>query len=346
MLLDLLNKRLKNNVSIIKQITFLDRLSKLISKHYNLRQALEFMEFDPQLKEISRKFSALLHNGHPIDHCFRLLAFHPLIVAFIKFSKESSHFQEHLSHCTKLMKMRHQIQNKLSKALRYPLVLLLLSMTLFIVMNYYMLPSMIDTFESLGSKHSLIVFDLLRALFNLALLVICLTFIFFFIIVFYLNRSPVEQRIYLIHKIPIYKNFYCLLISMQMAYQIHALLLSGKNIREALMLLKAQHDLPIIQFFANLILEDLSKGRTLYQSFKDLPLIQDEFKWLIQRSDEQGTLVNDLQQYSQLLLEVIEEKSKRFIVIIQPVVYVIVGVLVITIYALTLFPIYKLIQHI
>lgn len=343
---DLLNRRHESSINLTKQIQFLDRLSKLLNRHYPLKQALEFMHFDPQLSDLSRKFSVLLIRGHPIDQCFKFLRFNPLVISYIKFSLESSHFHEHINHCTQLMKLRYDLQTRLKKSLRYPLLLLVISIVLFLGMSYYLFPSLTKTFANFGQNQSIIFINALISIFNLTLILILILILSVIVFIFYIKRLYVERRLTLIMKLPIYRYIYSSFISLQLSYQLYALLHSGKNIKEALILLKTQNEIDTVKYYASVTLKQLSKGNSFYDSIKDLPLIQEEMKWLISRSDEQGTLSYDLKQYSTILLETFEERIKQLILLIQPILYIIVGILVITIYALTIFPIYKLIQQI
>ncbi|WP_279401519.1 type II secretion system F family protein [Piscibacillus salipiscarius] len=108
--------------------------------------------------------------------------------------------------------------------------------------------------------------------------------------------------------------------------------------KDSLILLKTQNENDTLKYFATITLKQLSNGTSLYHSIKDFPFIQEDLKWVINRSDEQGTLSYDLQQYSLLLLESLEERIKQTIMLIQPVLYAIVGLLVVTVYMLTIFP--------
>ncbi|MFD2637430.1 type II secretion system F family protein [Piscibacillus salipiscarius] len=328
------------------QIQFIERLSKLLGKHYTIKQALEFMHFDHQLDHIANKFSLLLHSGHSIDYCFKMLSFHPLIISYINFSKESSHLHDHLSHCTHLMKLRYNLQSKLKKTLRYPLFLILMTIMLFIGLNLYLFPSMVQTFKSFGETQSVIVINTIVFIFNITLVLLVIVALATLLGAMYIRNSPVEKRLMIIEKIPIYRSIYSSYISIQFSYQLYALLQSGKNIKDSLILLKTQNENDTLKYFATITLKQLSNGTSLYHSIKDFPFIQEDLKWVINRSDEQGTLSYDLQQYSLLLLESLEERIKQTIMLIQPVLYAIVGLLVVTVYMLTIFPIYKLIQQI
>ncbi|GEL77344.1 type II secretion system F family protein [Tenuibacillus multivorans] len=336
----------RKSLPIAKQILFLNRLAKLLMKQYTMKQALEFMLYDPQLKNIAFSFFDFLQNGRSIDDCFKLTYFHPLVIAFMSFSKESGHISEHLMSCAQILKMKEDLENKLKRVSRYPLLLSIVSVFVFIGMNVYLLPVFTNTFESFGQTESLKSFELIINIFNYLFIGVMMVVAIVLVILLYVRRLEIEKKIKMIRQIPYLSNIYKLLVSMQLSYQIFAILDSGKTIREALQLLNEQNELKIVKHYARLLINQLAQGRSLFESFDVLELVQEDLKWLIKRSDQEGTLSQDLQTYSQLLIETIEHKAKQSILWVQPIFYLIMGVLIVAIYIFTLFPIYQLMQQI
>lgn len=84
---------------------------------------------------------------------------------------------------------------------------------------------------------------------------------------------------------------------------------------------------------------------SLYNAFKDLPILESEFKLMIKRSTEQGTLAKDLQNYTNLAIDSMEEKLKNAMMVIQPAIYIVLGLMIVLIYSFTLFPMFQMINQ-
>ncbi|TFB23814.1 hypothetical protein E3U55_03100 [Filobacillus milosensis] len=334
-----------NTFPIKEQIDFLDRLSRLLIKQYTMKQALEFMKYDPQFKVIANEFSNLLQKGTTIDECFRKLSFHPIVISFINFSNESGHISEHIINCNRLLKIKAEFQKKFLDVLKYPLLLIFISVLIIIGLNIYLMPMFKNTFNTFGSADALKFFQMIVHSINVFTTILLMLLFFLIATLAYMKKQSIPKKIRVISQLPVIKYYYSLLISLQFSYQLYALLESGKTIQESLKLIRSQNELKLISYFAKIIVVNLSHGKSLYESFKSLSLIQDEMKWLINRSDDTGTLSRDLYHYANLLLDVLEDKTRKTLLMIQPISFVVVGAIVITIYILTIFPVYQLMKH-
>lgn len=136
-----------------------------------------------------------------------------------------------------------------------------------------------------------------------------------------------------------------MLVTAQLSYQLASLLQSGKTIKEAILIIQEQDYMPSIQYFASLLADNLKTGMSLYNAFKDLPILESEFKLMIKRSTEQGTLAKDLQNYTNLAIDSMEEKLKNAMMVIQPAIYIVLGLMIVLIYSFTLFPMFQMINQ-
>ncbi len=99
---------------------------------------------------------------------------------------------------------------------------------LFIGLNLYLFPSMVQTFKSFGETQSVIVINTIVFIFNITLVLLVIVALATLLGAMYIRNSPVEKRLMIIEKIPIYRSIYSSYISIQFSYQLYALLQSGK----------------------------------------------------------------------------------------------------------------------
>ncbi|GAA0457900.1 competence type IV pilus assembly protein ComGB [Alkalibacillus silvisoli] len=334
------------SIPLIEQVDFLDRLSKLLSNHFTLRRSLEFMLYDPKHSDLAKQFVHLLQTGESIENCFRKLSFHPFVIAFLYFSKETGQMTEQIINCHNMLKMRLDFRKKLKEIMRYPLILLTFSMVIFFCMSTFLLPMFNQVIDSFGNDSSNFWLNIVISLFQ--------TFIFVgaslltvLSISFYLynKRADLRNKLEVIERIPILKPYIKLSTTAQLSYHLSSIMNNGKTLKEALIIISKQNDLPILKYYSNQIIDQLKEGATLSKAINDLSLLEPDFKILILRSAEQGTLMEDLKAYSSLALASLEDKTKRLIFTIQPILYGVLGTMIILIYILTLIPMFQIMNY-
>ncbi|PKR78981.1 hypothetical protein CEY16_04300 [Halalkalibacillus sediminis] len=335
--------REKRPLKLQLQVQFLDRLSKLLIKNYSIKHALEFMVYDPQLGRIAEQFIVRLRSGESLDSCFKESKFQPSVVTFLYFSKESGKLPDHITNCTRILNMRMHFQKKLKEILTYPLFLLGMSLIIFFAISTNLLPLYSSAFNSFNDKNSFSFFQQLVQTVNFILVygtILSLLIISIAIIIFY--KSHLERKMIILNQIPIARKFASLFFSSQLAYHLSSLLQSGLTIKESLQIMSNQNESSLMRLYANEAWDHLSQGTSLYHSFKDLLLIEPDMKHLILRSEAQGTLNEDLNTYSVLILDAIEDRIRRLIVMVQPILYSVLGIFIIFIYVLTLYPMFQM----
>ncbi|WP_167264261.1 type II secretion system F family protein [Alkalibacillus almallahensis] len=347
MVLSKMIHRQTSSISLKDQVDFLNRLAKLLKHSFTLRQSLQFMMYDPKFNYLANEFVIRLQQGQSIDSCFRELKFHPIVNAFLYFSTSSGHMSYHLIQCYNLLKMRVDFQKKLKDITKYPLILLILSLVIFFCMSLFLLPVYNNTLNSIAQGASYIWFNLFVSIVQVVILAgIPLLLLTLFIIVIIYKKQSIEQQITTLDKIPLVRNVIRLSTTAQFAFHLGAIISNGKTVKSGLLIMSQQSDLTILEYYAKSILVDLKLGRTLTQSTNNLELIETDFKLMLKHSVEQGSLAEDLQAYAAIALSSLEERLQKLMMTIQPIMYSLLGIMIVIIYVLTLFPMFQLINHI
>ncbi|WP_188206149.1 type II secretion system F family protein [Alkalibacillus aidingensis] len=336
----------RNRLPLKKQIDFLDRLAKLLGKNYSIKQSLEFMLYDPEFYKLARSFVDFLQKGISIEDCFRQLNFQPIVVAFLYFSKTTGHLSQQIINCNNMLKTKYELQKKLQKILRYPIFLMIFSLIILFSMTLFLIPMYQTAFQSFGNAESMVWLNTIIKVFQLSITVfISIIALGVIIILIVHKQASIQTRIAFISRLPIVCSFYRLSTTAQFSYHLSSMMSNGKTIKEALSIIDNQYELPILQNYASEVITQLQDGKPLVDSFYSLTLIEKDLKLLIQRSTEQGTLVQDLNAYTSLVTASLEEKSKNLVVVIQPITYGVLGILIISIYVLAMFPMFQVINN-
>ncbi|MDV2580975.1 type II secretion system F family protein [Alkalibacillus haloalkaliphilus] len=346
MLMGIQLKVTNKSINLSEQVAFLERLSKLLANHFTLKRSLEFMEYDPQFSNLAKHFVSLLQDGKSIEDCFRSLKFHPIVIAFLYFSRETGQMNEQIINCHNMLKMRLDFYKKLKSLTKYPLILLFVSFGGFFFISSFLLPAYTETMTSFGDHSSSYWFNLFVTIIQTTItLILCLTIIITLFIYFIYKNGDIERKITIIERIPFIKSIVKLTTTIHFAYHLASTINNGKTVKEGLIIMSHQNDLIILRHYAQIIIDRLKNGDQLVTSTNGLSLIEEDFKFLILRSSEQGTLLEDLRAYSSIALSTLEERTQQVLLMVQPVLYLLIGSMVIVIYLFTLFPMFQLINH-
>ncbi len=336
----------KKTIPLKEQIQFLNRLIKLLEKNYTFKKTLELMTYDPQFSKLATSFLHLLHDGSTVEDSFRKLKFDSTVIAYMYFTKESGQMLNQIKNCNQILSMREKLQDKLKKIIRYPTFLIIISVFLFIMMSSYLFPLYTNTFYQMEHNGALTFFYTVDSIFKAFMITILILMVIGMITYFVIYKNlSLENKIKWINNIPIVSNMFRLFTSMQLAYHIASILQNGRTIKETLTIITKQQELKVLQLYSKKMISVLADGKSLFDSVAGLSLIENDLKQLIRRADQDGTLLSDLQAYSTLLLDTIEQKFKRLLFIIQPTLYSIIGLFILLIYFFALFPMFQLIQY-
>ncbi|MET3684286.1 type II secretory pathway component PulF [Alkalibacillus flavidus] len=336
----------QSSISLKDQVDFLNRLTKLLNHHFTLRRSLEFMLYDPKFSDLAEDLVNRLQQGQSIDQSFRDMNFHPMINAFLYFSSESGHMTEQLIQCHNMLKLRLDFQKKAKDITKYPLILLTFSLVIFFCMSLFLLPIYNETLNSFSEGSSYVWFNLFVSIFQTIIVAgIPLLFVVMIISILIYRRLPIDQQLTVLERAPFIRRIVQLSTTAQFAFHLGAILHNGKTVKSSLLIMSEQTDLRIISHYAKLMLQQLKQGQTLPQSAQDIPLIEPDFKRLIHHSLQQGSLNNDLKAYASIALSSLEERTRKLIMTLQPILYSLLAIMIVIVYVLTLFPMFQLINH-
>lgn len=110
--------------------------------------------------------------------------------------------------------------------------------------------------------------------------------------------------------------------------------------------MKTQKKLPVISFYADIMIDELSNGVDLSYIIHQFPLLDKKLTVLFQSKTDYSSLQKDLSVYAEMLMEEIEYKMMKFLTLLQPVILVVIAILIIFMYASIMWPLFQLIKTI
>lgn len=161
-----------------------------------------------------------------------------------------------------------------------------------------------------------------------------------------LYKKTSIQRALWMAKIPILQYYFRLLTSQFLAREWSFLLHGGFSINEILDMMSQQSFRPLIREMAEGIREDLMTGTTFSDSLSNFKFLDPQFITITKHGEKTGRLDQELQFYSQFCVTQIEGRIQRLFRMIQPMMFIFIGILVVAVYLSILLPMFEMIDSI
>lgn len=345
----LIKKRNKNqSLSPSLQIIFLKRLSRLLRRGYSLTEALEVLSWDKQMESIVKTIQQSLYAGENFDEALTKAKFHEMIVIYIYFVRMNGDLLTSLDKSILMFEQRMKALEKFKKVSRYPLFLITIFIFLLLLIKQFILPAYADMFqyhtESAASvEFTFLIFNLLFTLFMILIILVIVAIVIWHI---YKKKLSVEKQLRILSYIPIYRQYVRLQTSFYFATHMSLFLKTGLSMKNIMEHMKSQNELPIMQYYASIMINHLGKGYQLKDLLHTLPFIDPALANIFQQHNHIEALEKDLATYADFVSENIEQKLMQFIMVIQPVTFSLLGLFIIIIYFSLLWPMFQLIESI
>ena len=341
----------RNKWSVNEQATFLKRTGDLLLRGYPIAEAIESiaLQLPANRKEELYGCLAELKQGSPFHVVVNNLSFHKDLVGYIYFAEQHGSFAEALLEGSELALLKDKDLQKLLKLLQYPLLLMFITGFLFIFIENTLLPRFTTLFSSLGLKENfftkvLYAFDhYFPTAICAVLTILCLTSVYYFMV---FRKLPILKQRALLVRIPIVGRILKLLFTHYFAIQLSFLLSGGISVSEALSLFEKNQRQPFYSKVAEEIKIKLVTGENLATIIASFLFFEKEFPMIIKHGQENGKLEQELLFFSRHCVTSMEERIEKSFKTIQPILYIFIGCLVVSMYLAILLPMFHLLDSI
>lgn len=337
--------------SINEQASFLKRTGELLARGYPISEAIESLaiQLPENRKEDLNGCLVDLKQGHSFHDVLDKLGFDKDLIGYVYFAEQHGSFAEALLEGSGLALLKDRDVRKLIKLLQYPILLIMITGFLFIFVKNTLLPRFTVLFKSMGLEENfftkviygfnqyfpLMIYSLLFLLFS--------TGMYYFLI--FRKLSILKQRSQLV-RIPIIGKVLKLLFTHYFSIQLSFLLSGGISVSEALLLFERNLRQPFYSALGKEIKSKLITGEKLDKILANLSFFEKEFPIIVKHGQENGKLEQELQFFSQLCVDRVEELIEKSLKALQPILYLFIGFLVVSMYLAILLPMFHLMDGI
>lgn len=322
----------------------------MLNNGFTLNEALEFQSrLDRKHYTLYESMIKSIHSGQPLYEVFHQSNFDSQACAQIFFADKHGFIAEALKESGQYLLRKTEERKKLSNLMQYPLILLFVLVIIGILMQVLLLPRFnmlyrsMDFHQGLGIK--LILYFTQNISYYLISLIgiICIIFI---MTKWLFNKKTALEKASLYSRIPFLHSFYTLYQTAFFSREWSFLLKSGFSVNETLKVMESQSFRPLLRETAVNIKELLMFGYSFSDAISHLPFLEEEMKIIIAHGEQNGRLDSELHYYSHICLQSLEEKTMKMFQIIQPIIFILIGLIVIAVYMSIFLPMFQMIESI
>lgn len=333
------------------QTQFLQKISDLLDQGYSLNEAIMFtkLHLPMKMKQDIEECVKKLAEGHSFRSVLASLGFRKSVLSYLYFAEKHGDIKFALKESSRMLEKKRVHIEKAKQVLRYPIFLILLMVIIVYAIQSVIGPQFVQMYESMNITTSFFLMMLLSIFDLLKILMVTVTFFFLLLIpfyyVFFRKYSPTKQQ-HILLQIPFIRKGLTLYNSYYFSSQISYLLKGGLSIFESLNLFCEQNILPFYQEEAKWLINELKKGERLDEILVRRPFFERELAAVVHHGQAIGKLDRELYTYSQMLIDRLENKMIKWISLIQPIIFLTIGILVLAVYLSIILPMYQIMEKV
>ena len=343
--------RMKRKWTLDEQANFLKKLGELLIRGYPLSEALESVLYHlPKYRRQEvNECLVTLKEGYPFYLILQKLKFDEHLTGYVFFAEQHGGMATAFIEGSNMVQKRAKDFSKIKKLFAYPLFLIGTTLILFVFVQKYLVPRFSTLFSSMNVEANIFTklisyVDRFFPLFLLFSSFMGIILIFYYLFIFR-KIAPINQKI-LLMKIPFVSTYLRLFYTHYFSTQLSFLLSGGLSVYEALSMFEHHEEQPFYKQLGKEIKLDLRKGEKLEKTFQNYIFFEKELAIITKHGQENGKLPQELMFFATHCLQLLEDKTDQFMKQIQPVLYSIIGVLIVSMYLAVLLPMYQLLDGI
>jgi competence protein ComGB len=337
--------------TVNEQASFLKRTGELLARGYPIAEAIESISLHLPIHRKEELYGCLndLKTGLSFHDVLDKLGFHKDLIGYVYFAEQHGSFAEALLEGSSLALIKDKDVRKLLKMLQYPLLLIFITGFLFVFVENTLLPRFTTLFKSMGLEANFFTKVIYAFSQYFPIILGCLLACFIALVIYYFlvfKKLTILRQIAHLVRIPVAGRILRLLFTNYFSIQLSFLLSGGISVSEALLLFERNYRQPFYSQLGKAIKSRLVTGEKLESILETFPFFEKEFSMIVKHGQENGKLEQELLFFSQHCVATMEEMVEKGFRAIQPILYLFIGFLVVSMYLAILLPMFHLMDGI
>ena len=315
-------------LSLNKQYYLFKNLSDLFSAGFTIKESLQFLSQVGGRQSTIKKIANKLSEGSSFSDSIVGLVhndFYNQIMISEKYGDLSSCLAE-LSH---FIEVKLKNKSKIKDLLFYPIVLVIILIGIVYAINAFVLPQ-------LSSINAMQHYDLGW----LYMILLCMLMGILIVSVMY-KRLPLLRKRDVISRIPFIGKIYTAYMGYILSLELKMLIQNGIDLKNILSILKDFKPNTIMYLLGEKARRLADHGEDVGQLTKMYSFIPVEFNGFFHHGSKVSEILIKLDAFSQIKFEEMNRRSNQLINLIQPLLFLFIGICIVLAYLVVLMPIYS-----
>lgn len=318
----------------------LKTLSELMMDGFSFQESLQFLMKLYKAKHYQSALNAMydaLSDGKPLYQVFQDAKLSNMTISQIKLSQLHGDLAQTLSLIASHMENEQMKVHQLWRLLAYPIILMTMVIGLLFAMKWYLFPQ-IDTY--LNTTHNMGYwfvnhFSLLFGMMVISLMLLYLLFRYM------TRKMEVWRRYQLYLYIPFVRSWCKMYCTYYFCYEWGRLLQLGIDTRVILNELQKEGHPEWLQWLSEKLEEGMEQGKPLSEQLRCYPFFNHSLFAFVKEGEMKSQLGSELLFYAEMLWKEWMITLERWLSWIQPLVFILIGVMIVSLYASILLPMYQ-----
>ena len=346
---DILKKTKK--ISQENILSFTRELKIMLESRIDIVEALDIQKNqyeNSKFGEIIFEIRKDILNGNSIGDAFKKHRniFGNFYVSLLYLGEKPGKIIENLERISVNLELENKIRKKMIEALFYPCIVIVFSMIVVIFLITYVLPNFVEMFNESGTKLPFLTKVLMGTSKNIHYILISMICIY--IIIIYLRKkmkNNLKSRFEydkFVMKIPIYKNIMIKNIIIRFSKNMALLMDSEMPIAEVLEVIIESCDNVVVKKDIEDMKFSIMSGEGIAESLKQIEIYTGKYQKMAAIGEKSGELINVFHKISQLCQEELENYIGKILILIEPVMIIILGLILGNVIIAIYLPIFNL----
>ncbi len=329
---------------------FLLKLGGLLRNGFTMQQALIFLteQYEVIKQQDRKKLLELINSGASLSAVLKHLGFSKSIIMQVSFAEIHGEIISNLEQSGEYLTTRRQTVQKLIKTLQYPLVLVAIFIIMLVLLNYTVIPQFNELYSAMQADKTMLVHILTLILNYLPYAALAVTAAVLFsglAILVIVNIKNTALAAKLLLKIPVVKTYFKYYVTYRFSREFGYFLNNGLEVKEIILLFKTQTINRYLSLAAQIIETELLYGTSLGDAIEELDMLDRRLAVFVNHGEYNSNVGRELIIYSEYSLENIIIKIESFTKKIQPVIFLILGLLIVCLYLVIVLPIFNMMSN-
>lgn len=342
----------KKNVLKKDQVLYLTRLLDMLKQGFTLLEAIQLLSDQfIQLKKHNLNAAAceIVKETGQLHEILKMFNYPQVIITQIFFGEQYGNLNETLEHSILYLKKIEQVKQRFIKTIQYPALLFSIFFMLLAVVNQTIIPQFTEIYASMNVEISTSLRIITTIFSYLPITIFALVLILFLVyLISYMNFMDKEmaRKLAIYKKIPIINRYITMYNSYRISRDFSFFIQNGISLTKIIQIYMLQTKDDFLIYIGHSINQSLGSGMTFPNSIKKLECFESNFIHYINHGENKSKLDLELYYYSLFMLDTLEKTFLKHLKWIQPVVFGVLALLIVTLYLIIILPMLQMVEGI